>query len=143
MKNNLAITVIVAIVIGAGAFFGGMKYQQFKMLSGFRQFTNGNMIRNGTRQGARIGFRPINGEIIASDDKSITVKLADGSSKIILLSDKTAINKAAEATKADLKTGEKVAAFGTENSDGSMTAQNIQLNPTNIIRGNNSPPPNQ
>ncbi len=73
--------------------------------------------------------RPISGEILSSDDKSITVKLQDGSSKIVLLSDKTQINKATSVTKLDLKSGEKVAVFGSENSDGSVTAQNIQLNP--------------
>jgi hypothetical protein len=71
----------------------------------------------------------VNGEIIAADEKSITVKLQDGSSKIVLLSDKTEINKTASTTKEDLKVGEKVAAFGTENSDGSVTAQSVQLNP--------------
>ena len=53
-----------------------------------------------------------------------------GSSKIIILTDSTAINKSAEGTREDFKTGEKIGVFGTENSDGSITAQNIQLNPT-------------
>ena len=84
----------------------------------------------GGESGRRMNFRPINGEIISSDDKSITVKLSDGSSKIVVLGTSTVINKADQATKDDLKVGEKAAVFGTENSDGSITAQNIQLNPT-------------
>lgn len=84
-----------------------------------------------------MGFRPVSGEIISSDSKSITVKLQDGSSKIVLLTDKTTVSKSAEANVADLKTGEKVAAFGQENSDGSVTAQSIQLNP--ILRGTITP----
>ena len=69
------------------------------------------------------------GEILSKDDTSITVKLTDGSSKIVVLSSNTVINKAAIATKNDLTTGERVAVFGTVNSDGSVTAQDIQLNP--------------
>lgn len=132
MKNTV-ITVILVLVVGAGGFFGGMKYQQGKRPDFARQFGQGQGVRAGQGQGNRQGFRPVNGEIISSDDKSITVKLQDGSSKIVLFSDKTTINKAAEATKDDLKSGEKVAVFGTENSDGSVTAQSIQLNP--ILRG--------
>jgi len=56
--------------------------------------------------------------------------LQDGSSRIVIVSETTQINKAEQATKTDLKIGEKVAVFGQENSDGSVTAQNIQLNPT-------------
>jgi len=49
-----------------------------------------------------------------------------------LLSDfeKTQINKASEAAKEDLVVGETVAVFGQENQDGTVTAENIQLNPT-------------
>ena len=68
-----------------------------------------------------------------SGDDSVTVKLMDGTSKIVLFSDKTEINKAQQAQTADLKVGEKVMVMGQENSDGSVTAQNIQLNP--VFRG--------
>ncbi|MGB9707094.1 MAG: DUF5666 domain-containing protein [Microgenomates group bacterium] len=125
MKNNLIITVIIAAVGGA-CFFAGIKYQQSRQPAFIRQF-GGQM---GGKQGVnRLGFRPVNGEIISADEKSITVKLQDGSSKIVIVSENTQINKAAQATKDDLKVGEKVAVFGQENSDGSITAQNIQLNP--------------
>lgn len=145
-NNNVLIILIVAILVGAGAFFGGIKYQQSK--TPFRQFGGGQGIRvDQGQQGqgtaglpaGRQGFRPVNGEIINADEKSITVKMQDGSSRIVMLSDKTAINKAASGAKEDLKVGEKVAVFGTDNTDGSVTAQNIQLNP--IIRGNLTPSP--
>lgn len=45
----------------------------------------------------------------------------------IFVSEKTAINKAAEGSKDDLKIGEQALIFGNENSDGSVTAQSIQL----------------
>lgn len=126
-KNNLIIMVITGIVIAAGAFFGGMKYQQSQAASGSRQFarngTNGIRARTGGNGGATVG------EIISQDANSITVKLQDGSSKIIILSNSTTYSKTDTASKSDLKTGARVAAFGTSNSDGSITAQNIQLNP--------------
>ena len=135
MNKNIIIMIVVVLVVSAGAFYGGMKYQDSKRTNTNRQFTNGQGRPGGS--GNRGGFRPVNGEIISSDDKSITVKLADGSSKMVLLSEKTEINKANTATIAELKTGEKVAVFGAENSDGSITAQNIQLNP--LFRGMREP----
>lgn len=131
MKNNILVTGVVVILVGALGFFGGMKYQQSKGAGNSgRQLAGG---RPGGQNGqGRTGGngRPVIGEILNQDDKSITVKLNDGSSKIVLLTDKTAINKATEATKTDLVTGARVLASGTDNADGSMTAVNIQLNPT-------------
>ena len=79
-----------------------------------------------------MNFRPVNGEIISTDDKGVTVKLTDGSSKIVMISDTTSINNVTTATKKDLKVGEKVMVVGQTNSDGSVSAQNIQINP--IVR---------
>jgi hypothetical protein len=105
-----------------------MKYQQVKQRNITRQFFNQMGGKQGTGT-SRLGFRLVNGEIIAADEKSITVKLQDSSSKIVIVSENTQINKAEQASKNDLKIGEKVAVFGQENYDGSVTAQNIQTNP--------------
>lgn len=116
---------------GAG-FFGGMKYQELQRGPSARQFGAGQMMGlrgSQNNNGARQGFRPVAGEILSGDSTSVTVKLADGSTKIIILTDKTTINKAATGTKEDLKAGNTVAVFGNENADGTVTAQSVQLNP--------------
>lgn len=137
MKNNFVITIIVAIVVGAGAFFGGMKYQQSKVQT--TSSANGQFGQRGNRNAN--GARATQGQIISADANSITVKLQDGSSKIVIYSDTTQISKSDKATKDDLKTGENVAVFGTTNSDGSVTAQTIQLNP--MFRGMTGGAPRQ
>lgn len=144
-KQQHTLMIAGAIVLAlAGGFFCGTQYQQTRPFGGMmRQFgiggtggvsgiggANGTQW-NGQGRGGRMGIRPVSGEIVKADDTSITVKAADGSSKIVILSEKTEINKADTATKTDLKVGEKVAVFGQENTDGSVTAQNIQLNPLN------------
>jgi hypothetical protein len=143
MRTNLIVVAILVILVGAGSFYGGMKYQQTRRSGAFQQFANGQA---GARRGIGAGnvqgasFRPVSGQIISMDDKSITVKLTDGSSKIVLLNDSTTINQTSQASKSDLKVGEEVAAFGSTNSDGSVTAQSVQLNPPE--RGNQTGTPN-
>lgn len=124
MKNNIIIMIIVAVVFGGGGFFAGTKYQQSKVPSR-GQFANGQFQRQGTRG----GFQPVSGEIIKSDEQSVTVKLNDGSTKIVFLTDKTTINQSSGGSKDDLQTGVKVAIFGTQNDDGSVSAQSVQINP--------------
>ncbi len=126
MKNSLIIIIIVALVAAGISFFAGTKYQQSKTPLFSGRMPSGQLAGRINNRG---GFRPVSGEIISIDDKSLTVKLADGSSKIIILSEKTEVNEAQKKSQGDLKTGLKVGVFGIENSDGSVTAQNIQLNP--------------
>lgn len=138
-QKNLIITIGIVVVVAAVAFFGGMQFQktqrtQIGNFAGGQGNFQGRLGQGGgtgepTRRFGGTGGGAVVGEIIAADDKSITVKLSDGSSKIVLLSSSTTINKADTATKSDLKTGVQVAAFGAANSDGSVTAQSIQLNP--------------
>ena len=125
MKNNLLLTIIVSVIVGGIGFFAGMQYQKSQ-----RPNVQGGQFRSGMMGQGRNNFqgvRPVTGEIISADDKSITVKMQDESTKIIILSDKTTINKASKGSRSDLKVGERIAVFGTENSGGSVTAQNISI----------------
>ncbi len=129
MKNNIAIVLVIVIFVAGGAgFFGGMKYQQSKQPSraDFQARVGMRQGVPGAQQGA--GTETVRGEIVSQDEESITVKLPDESSKIILISENTAINKATEGSVGDLETGEQVMVFGKANSDGSIAATQIQLN---------------
>ncbi len=136
--KQMIVVVAIVVVVGVGGFLLG-KSTSTTTSSRFPQYGVGmpSGQRNGTGQSTnRTGmmrYRPVAGDIIERSKESITVKLTDGSSKIILFSAKTEINKAQKADLPDLKVGEKVMVTGQENSDGSVTAQNIQLNP--IFRG--------
>lgn len=131
-QQQLMIPVITAaVVVGAAAFFAGTKYQQTKQQSFFRQ--GGRMMQGtgapGVGRNGTGNFRPVAGEISSVSGSTMTVKLQNGESRIVVFSDKTDISKSAAATSGDLASGEKVAVFGTTNADGSVTAQSIQLNP--------------
>lgn len=139
-------SIIVSVVVG---FFAGVKYQQTKQPSfAFQGRFPG---QNGTGQNGaqrpsgnmRNGGGQIIGTILSMDASSITVKLADGSSKIILLTSSTTYAKEAEGAKTDLKVGDRVGGFGTTNQDGSITAQSIQINPMQRRMGDISPTPNK
>jgi hypothetical protein len=143
MKTNKIFSLIVLLVVSLGSFFVGMKYQQKKLSSNFGppiQFGNPQDVGRNMRpsdinnadmknRGQMPDFRQTLGEIINTDNQSITVKLVDGSSKIVWLSDSTLINQSVEASVSDLKTGIKVAVHGETNSDGSITGKNIEINP--------------
>ena len=145
--TQILVTIVLVLLVGGASFYAGMKYQS----SGNRTFGAGQFfVQNGVggvrmgmnginRAGSAGAFRPVTGEITDADDKSITVKLQDGGSRIVFLAGNTAINKASEATKDDLTIGQTVAVFGQQNADGSVTAQTIQLNPLNpVTRGGTS-----
>jgi cytochrome c-type biogenesis protein CcmE len=69
------------------------------------------------------------GEIISKDEKSLTVKLPDGGSKIVFFSSSTEVGKTATTTPEFLSAGQSIVASGSANSDGSINAQNIQVRP--------------
>ncbi len=140
MNKLITIVIVVAVVVGVGAFYGGTKYAQsqapqrnaqgFQNLSPeerqqrVRQFGGSG----GGNRGAGGGFT--SGEILSKDDKSITVKMRDGGSKIIFYSDTTEVGKFVNGTLSDIEIGKTVSVNGKTNSDGSITAESIQLRPT-------------
>jgi len=130
-----AIVLLIVVVVGLLSGLGGWQIAKMQRPVGRGNFEQGvGGVRGGTAGGAQNfrggqGTGRVAGQILSTDERSLTVKLMDGSSKIIILSDQTMINKAAQGSKEDLTTGTTVAVFGMTNPDGSVTAQSVQLNP--------------
>ena len=141
-KNPMIIGAIV-VVVAVASFFGGMKYDQSKKTtSAFANRMGGNAPQNGQFTGRATGTsgatgmrgngnNMTNGSIVSADSSSITVKMQNGSSKIVLLTSGVTIKKAVDGTQSDLQVGTNVNVFGTSNTDGSITAQNIQISTQN------------
>jgi hypothetical protein len=136
MNKNLVKIIVIGLILGAVGFFVGMKYgQTAKSLAGLSQTQKqalaaslrgpGNGRGPGGRNRGGNGFA--GGQILSKDDKSITVKMSDNSSKIIFYSPSTTIAKTVDGAAADLVVGKQVVINGTANSDGSIVAQNIQV----------------
>jgi hypothetical protein len=132
MKKILPI-ILVVVIVGVVCFFGGEKYAQSKVAGNFLGKGNFNG-QFGGRQNASStknfsGGGMVSGEIISMDTDSVTVKLQNGSSKIVFYSNSTEISKMATGTAADLKVGQTIMTSGTSNSDGSVSAKTIQIRP--------------
>lgn len=135
MSKNIFVSLLAVAVVGGGAFFGGMKYQESKSITfsaarNFQGMAGGMAVNNGARAN-RVAGGMIAGEITAIDDESITVKSADGASKTVFFSEKTAIGNFIAAQSADLAVGQSVTATGTAGTDGSIVANNIQIGAAN------------
>lgn len=134
MKNKLILSIVVtAIVFGGGGYYLGTK-------SGASQAsTRGGAFagRVGGANGARFaGGGTAFGTVVAKDATSITVQLMMGTStssgsgsKIVLYDPSTQVGKMIEGSATDLAVGTNVSVTGTANSDGSITAQSIQIRP--------------
>jgi hypothetical protein len=135
MNNKITMTVVAVILI-AGSFYGGMKYGETRRVSifanrggNFAATAGGAGEARGGFAGAGRGGGAVAGEIISQDATGITVKAQDGSSKIVLIGGSATISKQAEGSISDLAVGKTVTVVGTANSDGSITAESVQLRP--------------
>lgn len=136
-KKNIIIGVVV-IIVGAGSFFGGMKIGEGNKPNTFGNRNFQSMTdaqrqqlaqQNPTGRIGQNGFGGTAGEVLSKDDKSITVKIPSGGSKIILYSNTTIIGKATTATINDIQVGQTISVNGTTNTDGSVSARSIQIQP--------------
>lgn len=124
--------VITAAIIGGMAFYGGMEYGGSRGTTGSSQTSlpaggQNFQLSGSQRLGNRLAGGFAAGEIISRDDKSITIKTRDGGSKIIFYSGTTEIGKFINGSPNDFEIGKNISVSGATNSDGSITAQSIQL----------------
>ncbi len=135
MVKNVRIPLItmfaIVVVIGGMAFYSGMKYGENKAGSAEGdQNSRGSM--GGARRagGGRMQGNLTAGDIVAKDEKSITLSMrGGGGSKIVFFSDATQVMKSVSGALSDLAIGQQVMTMGAANSDGSITAQSIRIGP--------------
>ncbi|MFA4936825.1 MAG: hypothetical protein WC575_00830 [Patescibacteria group bacterium] len=153
MKKLLPIIISVIIAAGGGSFYGGMQYANsknnsnpnFNNLSAEQRQQRMQQFGTDRQTNGQGGAGFIAGEILSKDDKSLTIKLRDGGSKIVFFSASTEITKSATGTMDDLKIGDNITTNGQTNSDGSITAQSISLKNLDLQfpSPNTNTPPNQ
>jgi len=137
MKHVVMAVVATAVIVGGGAFSGGMRYERQRLPADAREGRalnrewrqSGDRLQSDTMLGTRGGAGLIVGEVLSRDTQSMTVKIRDGGSKIVLFGQTTEIVKSVAGTTDDLTVGRQVTVMGTPNADGSVTAQSIQIRP--------------
>jgi hypothetical protein len=139
MKNNNKIlqiigSIILLVLVFIGGVAVGRKGGSLRMMGnpgGPNMMNGGNrMMRGGQGGGAQgtgmmAGF--VMGEILSKDATSMTLKLRDGGSKIVLFSPSTTVTKSASSTIESVVVGNSVMVSGKTNADGSVTATNIDM----------------
>ena len=145
MSNDITMQKYIPYIIGAViligvSFSGGMWYERRtgtaaveragdQRREAFMRFAGGVGAPGGMRGGRAENVGVVAGEILSRTADSITVQLRDGGSRIVFLTEKTAMTKSAAATTDDLANGTSVFVSGTANADGSITAASVQIRP--------------
>ena len=140
MNKNFVIGAVVAlIIVGGASFYGGMSYAK-SSTPARGSFAGGQFSGTGAagtgRVGARAGGGFTTGKILSTSKGSVTIQAQNGSTEIVLVSASTPILKSAAGSMSDLAAGTNVVVTGSSNSDGSLTAESIQIRPAGT---NNAP----
>lgn len=134
-RKMIVAVLITAIVFGAVGFGGGMMIGKKSASPG----VSGRMMgANGTPGGfpgqdAQSGggnFSTGNvavGKVTDKDDKSFTLKLADGSTRVVYYSSSTTFSKTETVTAGDVSVDTTVSAMGTATSGGDLTATRVTI----------------
>ena len=128
-KQNYIITVVIAVILIIGAYFMGASHAT-KARTAMRGQYGAGMAGGAARAGGMTrGAGFITGSVLSIDSSSITLKEADGSTKIVLYSGSTQVMNTTAGTISDVAVGSQVSVQGTTNTDGSTTASTISIRP--------------
>jgi|GEM_PF-2770086 hypothetical protein len=89
--------------------------------------TNSTPKQHGQWQNMPDGSKPFFGQVTVVSGSQITISSRNSTTVKVTISDSTSFSG---GTKDNLTSGTKIAGIGTSNSDGSITATKIQINPT-------------
>lgn len=128
------IWLVVAIAALAGGFFWGKAAAASARLA----FAGGaGTYGSSTRRlaGGATGGGFTTGQIAVIGNDSITLQLANGNSEVVFYSSSTPVTEPTTVSPSTLTVGTNVMVGGTTNSDGSLTAQTIQVRTAGAAAG--------
>lgn len=138
-NQKLIAVAAVALAIGAaGGYFAGTsvsKQADSRRPGQFAANFDGTRMgdRTGTGMTARGGtgrnLGLTRGEVLQVGEGSLTVKLPDGGSRVVLFDDSVQVTSCSAGDSSLLQAGQQVMANGSVGSDGSVAAQTIQIVP--------------
>lgn len=140
-KQTVTTALISIILAGGGGYYIGSHKQGAQSARIGAQFGQGGIggQRGGFARGGPNG-NMINGDVVSLSSNILTVKGRDGGSRVILLTGSTKVSKSVAGDKADVKEGTSVLILGTQNSDGSVTADTVQIRPAGSSNGTSTLP---
>jgi hypothetical protein len=122
------IWLVIAIVAFVGGWFIGNGMASSAAGGRGGAFALGSSTRAGFTGGLRgAGGGFVAGQIMSISSSSLTLALPNGNSEIVFYSGTTSVIKPTPAPVSSLTPGTMVMIGGTANSDGSLTAQSIQV----------------
>lgn len=132
MNKKTLVGIVVGLLIIGVSFYAGKAYGQGQATNTPSTFASGTFAgRSGTGGGRAAGSATI-GQLLSTSGNSATIQLASGSTQIVLMGTSTQILKTTLGSPSDLSPGTTVLVTGTANSDGSLTAQSIQIRPAGM-----------
>ncbi|MDE1924916.1 MAG: hypothetical protein KGH79_01915 [Patescibacteria group bacterium] len=129
MKRSLTILLIIAAAVAA-AFLGHKVYHRSQLRGSFGRGADSGQFGDGEgnipQSGDLCGGTGGNGEIINVESNAFTLKLNNGSNRLIHLAGNASIKTSTGTVSvSDLKTGDRVTLVGGPNPDGSFTANTV------------------
>ena len=125
-KKHIYVTIIITAVIAGGlGYYTGTKLTNKQAVATTFQGARTGAGTGRTFSGAGGGLTQ--GEVVSFDGSMLSVKDRTGGSKVVIVTDATKVLKSVNGSSSDIKTGGNVVVTGTANSDGSVTADSIQL----------------
>ena len=134
MKKYLVhiVWLVIAIVALGGGFFWGKASGAATRAAAFAGAYSSSTRRTA---GGAAGGGFVTGQIAVIGSSSITLQLANGNSEVVFYSTSTPVSEPTMVLVNTLKVGTTVMVAGTSNSDGSLTAQTIQVRPAGTTSG--------
>jgi len=149
---KVAVTIIIIILLVGGGYYLFMSHTSMQGQTATAAPTQATSNQSGSHQyprpsgGARrfgkgmpnmpAGSKPIFGDVTIVNGNTLTIKRQsrNGSGTTITV-DLTSSTQYTGGSQSDIQMGTRIAGYGTANSDGSINAEKITINPTFPTRG--------